>query len=90
MPVRARCNAALSLRIYSAVFEGMLFLPTMQILGFSPGSSGLDLSVFINFPSCIFACLINPECFLSVGAPFTCEMLSLGRELEICSKKYLY
>lgn len=41
MPVRAKCVAALSLRIYSAVFEGTLFLPTMQLLGFSPGSSGL-------------------------------------------------
>lgn len=41
MPARAKCIAALSLRIYSAVLEGTLFLPTVQLLGFSPGSSAL-------------------------------------------------
>lgn len=41
MPVRAKCIAALSLRIYSAIFEGTLFLPTMQLWGFSPDSYGL-------------------------------------------------
>lgn len=59
MPVRARCIAASSLRIYSAAFGGTLFLPTVQLLGFLPNLVLLALLVCVHPFAFLHFCMFN-------------------------------